>query len=496
MAVGNYILTEPFAVQVNIANPVDGEISPRRVFDLRRIICKRKLLGGVTFCATAGLTMGVALTAPRSFNASTSLMVGPGVNERSFEGAPRIARMLESFAKIASSDEVVRSAVEKVGLGRLLEAQAANFAAAPGQGGRLDRFSAPPWLADRGNDAGGVAPLDQALPAIVKALTIKAELSSDVIDVSFRHKNPAVAAEFANAVAEAFIDRLLRLFSLDKKAAFFDRQAGLFNEEVKRASDAFERFRVANKAFSIAQQKELLLKRASGLSSALLATRAAIADKNGQAEALAAQLHKLKPVAGSNFASSVVDELKAKSTAAGPVGRSGDTRSNIGDTPPMLMIRVFEDSMVTLFKTNAELKGLRELETQQAQQLDGINAELAGLVAKETEFSQLERAVAQAQLNAETYARRAVEQRVDANMSEAKFSEVKIIQRAYPPLKSSFPGAFAVGLLSLANGLLVALATILLAEFWAAGRASRQNLADVGRGQAPQGAFGEMRPAE
>jgi len=25
---------------------------------------------------------------------------------------------------------------------------------------------------------------------------------------------------------------------------------------------------------------------------------------------------------------------------------------------------------------------------------------------------------------------------------------------------------------------------------------ARQNLADVGRGQAPQGAFGEMRPAE
>jgi uncharacterized protein involved in exopolysaccharide biosynthesis len=80
--------------------------------------------------------------------------------------------------------------------------------------------------------------------------------------------------------------------------------------------------------------------------------------------------------------------------------------------------------------------------------------------------------VAQAQLNAETYAKRAAALRVDADMSEAKFSEVKIIQFASPPLQSSFPGWIAIGLLSVANGLLVALAAILLAEFWTSGKAS------------------------
>ena len=456
------------------------------------LLWKRRRLTSLTFCLVAGATMAIALRANPSFNASASLMVGPGTAEHSSEAAPRMTRMIESFARIAGSQEVVRSAVEKVGLERLigpLEESA--------QVSEAERWMRKIWP-ETPAAAPKITPIEQAMPEIAKALTIKAELSSDIVNISFKHKNPLIAAEFANAVAEAFIDRQLHLFSTGGTARFYDQQVALFNAELKSASENFERFMVANSAYSIDQQKELLLKQSSELSTALLATRAAIADKSGQAEALAAQLQKLKPVAQSPYTSSVVDSLAGKRAAASapapvPVARPRELNASVGETPPLLMIKVFQDSVVLLFKTNAELHGLKDLESEQERQLDGVNEALAKLVSKEAEYNRLAKAVSQASLNADTYAKRAADENVNANLTAAKFSDIKIVQYAYAPLKSSFPGYPVLGLIALANGLIFAMGAALTSEFLTSinGKRLRRDLADVWQRDIRHGALRE-----
>jgi uncharacterized protein involved in exopolysaccharide biosynthesis len=488
----------------------EAALSP--VLRVGQILWKRRLLTGATFCLVAGATMAIAFKTHPSFNASASLMVGPGSAEHSSEAAPRMTRMIESFVRIAGSEEVVRDAVEKVGLEKLIgppkgSAQIASGSEKPGAFDhwlnklRQQQGWLPTVWPETPAAARNITPIEQAMPEIVKALTIKAELSSDIVNISFKHKNPLIAAEFANAVAEAFIDRQLHLFSTGKTAQFYDQQVALFNAEVKSASENFEQFMVANGAYSIDQQKELLLKRSSELSTALLATRAAIADKSGQAEALAAQLHKLKPVAQSTYTSSVVDSLagaRAADPAPTPVARPRELNVGVGETTPLLMVKVFQDSVVLLFKTNAELKGLNDLESEQSRQLEGINAELAKLVSKEAEYNRLAKAVSQASQNADIYAKRAADENVNANMSAAKFSDIKIVQYAYAPLKSNFPGYPVLGLIALANGLIFAVGAALTTELLASrnGKRLAHDLANVWERDIRHAALREGAPAK
>ena len=478
-----------------------GETSHAHAIAVFSILRKRKLLAFTAMCAGIGIVLAGAHLISPSFDASATLVVGTGRADRSTDST-QLARTNASLARIAESEEVIRAAVQKVGLDQLVEKPSDEAPARFGVAAllhavmeKLENFETiRPWLenfqASSQTSAAPITPLDRAIPVVSHALKVKAEANSDVIHISFQHKNSVVAAAFANAVAEAFIDRQLQLYNLDGAAAFYDRQATLFADKVKRASDEIHSFAQANAAYSIEDQKLLLLKRASELSTTLFTTRAAIADKGAQADALALQLHKLKPVTQSRFVSNVVDELAPQKVheEGAPreltvhVGRPTTVLSlDSAAPPPLLMVKVYQELMVLLFKENAELAGLKALESETARQVDVLNGELNQLEAKEAEYLRLKRAVDDATLNADTYQKRAVEDSVNARLAEAKISSVKVLQFAYAPLKSNFPGYWVIGLIALLSGLICSLGATLATEFLTSpvGRQLKHDLADV-----------------
>ena len=477
-----------------------GETSHAHAIAVFSILRKRKLLAFTAMCAGIGIVLAGAHLISPSFDASATLVVGTGRADRSTDST-QLARTNASLARIAESEEVIRAAVQKVGLDQLVEKPSDEAPARFGVAAllhavmeKLENFETiRPWLenfqASSQTSAAPITPLDRAIPVVSHALKVKAEANSDVIHISFQHKNSVVAAAFANAVAEAFIDRQLQLYNLDGAAAFYDRQATLFADKVKRASDEIHSFAQANAAYSIEDQKLLLLKRASELSTTLFTTRAAIADKGAQADALALQLHKLKPVTQSRFVSNVVDELAPQKVHEEGAPREltvhGDHATvlslNSAAPPPLLMVKVYQDSMVLLFKENAELAGLKALELETARQIEMLNRALNQLEAKEAEYLRLKRAVDDATLNADTYQKRAVEDSVNARLAEAKISSVKVLQFAYAPLKSNFPGYWVIGLIALLSGLICSLGATLATEFLtsAVGRQLKHDLADV-----------------
>lgn len=264
-----------------------------------------------------------------SFEASATLIVGQGAQPRSYE-PEQLSRTSQSIARIAESEEVIQDAVQKVGLDRLVDQSSDHGSTYPGNlsllrkiAGRVNFEAFKPWF-NNFEFASQAAPtsLERAIPAISQALKVKPELTSDIIHISFRNRNPIVAAAFANAVANSVIDRQLNLSTASGAARFYDRQAEVFANEIKRASDALERFTAKNGVYSIDDQKKLLLKRASELESALFTTREQIAETASQAEALSTQLHLLKPVTQSQFVSSVVDAMVPSRNSCGGVAAS------------------------------------------------------------------------------------------------------------------------------------------------------------------------------
>ena len=103
------------------------------------------------------------------------------------------------------------------------------------------------------------------------------------------------------------------------------------------------------------------------------------------------------------------------------------------------MVRIYQETIDALFKADTELQGLTNLEIEQAAEIARLNSELDRLSASNAEFNKLERAVAQASLNADAYAKRMVEEQISSESVTAKFSIVKIVQGAYAPISPSFP---------------------------------------------------------
>jgi uncharacterized protein involved in exopolysaccharide biosynthesis len=137
--------------------------------------------------------------------------------------------------------------------------------------------------------------------------------------------------------------------------------------------------------------------------------------------------------------SALVDSLGGSQAAAAP--RAGDPRALLEREadPPLLLIKVYQDSMVTLFKTSADLQGSQAIEIEQIAEIKKIKADLDSLAQKEQDFLRLTRAIANATYNADVYAKRSVEEQINAESSAERFSSLKVIQKANVPLRPVTP---------------------------------------------------------
>lgn len=399
-----------------------------------------------------------------------TLLIGGQVNlEQLPDGSRKPVQSSTSLSRIAESEEVVRQAIEKVGVGTLVDTvevkQASIFARA-----RAALFQVPLTPPRRDVDQ-----IDAVLPQVKAGLKVRGEPNSDIIRIAYRHKDPVVASDFSNAVAQAFVDRQIALYGRPGAAEFFMRQRQRFDDELKAASEELEKFAVSTSTYSAEEQRQLLLKRLSDLSAAQALTRGSISDRVGQRQSLADSLRKLAPVARSPYVSALVDTLSPDRASGSRVGDSRvlDDRSS---DPPLLLVKVYQDSMVALFKINSDLAGAQSMQKQQADEIAKLTVELNGLSQNEQQFATLKRAVTQATFNSDLYAKRMVEEQINAESSAAKFSSVKVLQRSTEPLRPVFPnypiltlaGAFVGGLAGLGAALL---------RSQSAGRRRRQVLA-------------------
>ena len=413
------------------------------------------------FLATSGGLFTVALVAmlriQPMYEGATLLISGQMSLEQLPDSSHKPAETPEALARIGDSEEVVGDAIEKVGLSRLA------------LGGRPDHESLFARLRhavfpSRVEPAPLRSALDAAIPQIKQHLTVHTETSSDVIRISFRDKDPLIAAQFANAVAQAFVDRHILLYSRPGAADFFMRQQERFESDGRAAADALQKLATRTGIYSAEDQKQLLLKRQSDLESALALTRGLITQDTGERQALAQSLHQLAPVSRSPYVSALVDSL-----SGGPgqtSARSGDPRALLEreSDPPILLIKVYQDSMVTLFKTNADLQGAQSIETEQIAEIAKIKADLDSLTQNEQEYIRLTRAITMATYNADIYAKRMVEEQITAESNAARFSSLKVIQRATAPLRPVTPNYPVIFLAAVMGSVLVGLGVALLLD--------------------------------
>ena len=409
---------------------------------------RRKLTFALVSSIVFVLLFSAALTLQPVYESSAVVLGGQGNIEQSPGSPHTLPETSLSLSRIAESDEVVRAAVERVGLPRLVPDGDTHVASVFA---RLRSY----LYGDSEPADGSITQMDMALPAIHANLIVRAQPNSDVVSISFKSYDPVLARDFVNAVADELIDRHIALYSRPGATEFFLQQRLHFDEDSKKASEAWQAFSVESGIYSVDDQRQLLLNRLNDLLSALSVTQGAIAEKSGQRQALGEQLRKLAPAVRSPFVSSLLDDLAAGHAATAsrlPAGEPqvADDRSSNLQT---LMGKVYQDSLALLLKLNADLVGMRNLEQQQQASIEEAKQALNKLTVNEAKFVRLKQAVEEATANSKTLANRMVEEQIDAQSSAAKFSSLRVIQRGAISPRPVFPNyfvfSFAAALLSM-----------------------------------------------
>ena len=187
-----------------------------------------------------------------------------------------------------------------------------------------------------------------------------------------------------------------------------------------------------------------------------------------------------------------------------PPAADTDRSANLpsGD-PPLLLVRVYQDTAQNLVTLNASIAGLRALEENQRAALASVDSELSSLSSIGAEFDRLKREVDQAATYLEAHTKRAAEAQIDADWDASEnLASVKVVQRASVPVKPAFPQKLLFISLGLLVGLIAGAAacvalhmfpgTLPVPGFRMAFRSP--NFVQAGAPRAPANTFGPHRP--
>ena len=411
------------------------------------VIWQQRRAAGIAFSLVIlGATLFYVF-APRRYEAETLLLIGQAMKEQAQDGtvSKEITSQLNSLGQLSQTEDVMLEAARKVGVARLIETLT-----------NVERFRE----GQDPNTTNAEANLAILVSALRRAVSTKIEGKSDLLKIQFRNSDPVIAAEFTNRLAEALIGRQLQLSSQPDALSFFQKQKKRLEDEVQRASNDLTEFTVSTSTYSVAEQRQLLLKRASELAASLAATRSELASKEAQRSSLSDQLRKMKALNQSPAISGLVDSLgtppvnQPTKPSAGPDAEGRSFNSE----PPIMLVKVYQESMANLLKINTDLAALNGLQNHQASEMQKINDELSMLSRREATFLQLKREVDLASASAEIYGKRIMEEQVSADLAKARLSNLRVAQHAFVPAEPSFPRLSIVLPFGLLAGIMAAIA--------------------------------------
>jgi uncharacterized protein involved in exopolysaccharide biosynthesis len=136
------------------------------------------------------------------------------------------------------------------------------------------------------------SPAQEAVLKLVKDLEVGAVKKSNVIKVSYKNKNPQVAASVLNSLVSLFLDRHLAVYKNPEKYAFFEEQSRILKNQLTGSERRLEDFRKTHDLSSLEDQRNHLLEEQSKLHTDLDQTESQIVETNNRLEQLRLQLAK------------------------------------------------------------------------------------------------------------------------------------------------------------------------------------------------------------
>lgn len=280
---------------------------------LLRILAARYKLALAVMAATVAVTLGVCLLLPPQYAATTTVVVdtkspdpvASALSTGATGGTQNYTLSLGTEAEIITSERVARRAVEIM---KLEENEELKQSWRTATGGRI---ALKAWIAD----------------LLLKKLSAKTSVTSNVIPIKFIGADPEFAALVANAFAQAYIEVNLALKVEPAKhyAEWFAQQENVLREALERARAKMSKFQQEKGIIATVEQQDLETAALSDiekqLSTALGASADALSKKNaGDA------VHELPEIVNNSLLTGLKSELSKHEAklqeAAGNLGKN------------------------------------------------------------------------------------------------------------------------------------------------------------------------------
>jgi uncharacterized protein involved in exopolysaccharide biosynthesis len=342
--------------------PLAQERPSRGRRDFLTILFKHRSKVGVIFLATVLTATVVSFLIPPTYEARSSLMVKFG---REYVNRPEVGNS-QPFLLSLTQEEVVNPEIQILSSRELIEKVLATLKV---ETVYPDLATSPPSK---------MTPLQAAVLAFGKNLTVEGVKKSNVIEVAFRHKDPQVAARAVNLLVDDYMEKHLQLFS-DPQSSFLEQQLAGYEQKLKESESRMEAFKRKNRVFSPEEQRSLLL-------------------KQYQEEKLLAE----------------------------------NTRKEI---------RLAQESLreQETVKTRADLNSRKAKAAALARRLGTLENEIRSFDLLDNEFQALKREVATNEEKYRTYLQRVEEARISEEMNRKKMANISVIQQADVPAKPITP---------------------------------------------------------
>lgn len=423
--------------------------------------------------AAAGLIYSLA-NSPKVFETTTVVSIQPAQQSTASSDGQlnrlptplSVEQAARSQIALIESEEVARRVIEKIGVNKLAAGDVAAWKQTDehvrqwidtlinGKAGSDMSFVADAkkyvkkWTGTVLNDTGSeMSVVDIAYLQLANSIDARFEPNTNLITVRVRNHDPALAKLLAGSLIDAFVERYYELYS-GAGTAFFDDQRNRSAERFEKLSAKLANFSRTNNVFDVSEQRRLLLQERTRMSGALSTTEGQIRQAAEQADTIPRQLAKMKPVGRLAQVTGLTDGKSASPGAEDPKEKDGGLTARLAENPPILLVRVYQDTIAELVRLKIDLQGYDALQRHQLKQLKDIDEQLSTLSAKEAEYDRLKLEVTQARQGTEVFNRRLLEEGLNQDMNSSMLASVRVVQRATMPLAPIWPNMRIVAALA------------------------------------------------
>jgi polysaccharide chain length determinant protein (PEP-CTERM system associated) len=309
-----------------------------------------------------------------------------------------------------------------------------------------------------------------AVLKLQKKLLIGRIEKSNVITISFKHKDPQMAAQIVDTLTNAFLEQHLLVHKNPQSYNFFEEQSQILKNKLKQSEETLKVFKKQHSVTALGEEQRLLLKQIADLRSELNQTINQEAETKSRINQIRWQLDRTPEtipqgeevdhnptVLISNLEAKLVElQIKQKELLTKYTPQSRLVQ-NVEEEINMVREKLAEQETKRygksstglntthqrlkeeLFRNQAEREALAAKKETQKAQLTNFQEKLEHFSQIEVELNRLQQAIDVDRQNYRLYLSKFEEARISEAMDNKKITNVSVIEPAHKPLEPVSP---------------------------------------------------------